>query len=300
MNTPFMKKLKNNSGFLYILPSFILILVFSIIPLGMTGYYSFTQYNVIQQAEWIGMTNYSSLMQDSFFKSGLSNTLIYTVIVVPIQTIISLVLADLIATYCRDKFGSFIKSALFIPVISSMILVGTIWKFLLATEGGLINEFLGLFGVSEFNWLGSKTLAMISICLVSIWKNVGYFLVIYYAGIMDIPRSHYEAAQVDGATRLQQFRYITLPSLKPITYLVVTLGTIWSFQVFDLVYTMTGGGPGRSTLTMVLNIYQNAFKQYKMGYASAISFVLFILILLISGLQKRLFNEKKQKQGGLH
>lgn len=298
MHTPLMKRLKQNSGFLYILPSFLLILIFSLIPLGMTGYYSFTQYNVIQQPDWIGLGNYRHLIDDAFFRSGLINTLVYTVIVVPIQTVLALVIADIIAAYCRDKFGSFVKSALFIPVISSMILVGTVWKFLLATDNGLVNQFLGMIGIDGPNWLGGKMLAMVSICLVSIWKNVGYFLVIYYAGIMDIPRSHYEAAEVDGATRFQQFVYITLPSLKPITYLVVTLGTIWSFQVFDLVYAMTGGGPGRSTLTMVLNIYQNAFKQYKMGYASAISFVLFLLILIISGLQKGLFSDKKRTRGG--
>ncbi|WP_054955637.1 carbohydrate ABC transporter permease [Paenibacillus dakarensis] len=300
MSAILMKKLKSNSGILYILPSFLLILIFSLIPLVMTGYYSFTQYNVIQQPEWIGLDNYAALMNDAFFKTGLTNTLIYTVIVVPVQTIISLMLANVIATYFRNRLGTFFRSALFIPVISSMILVGTIWKFMLATENGFINLFLGFMGLDGLNWLGSKTLALISICLVSIWKNVGYFLVIYYAGIMDIPRSHYEAAQVDGATRFQQFHYITVPSLKAITYLVITLGTIWSFQVFDLVYAMTGGGPGKSTLTMVLNIYQSAFKQYKMGYGSAISFILFILILMISGVQKRFFRDKDIHPGGDH
>jgi len=297
MGAAFRRRLKNNSGFLYILPSVILIFTFSIIPLFMTGYYSFTKYNVIQPAEWIALTNFSNLMEDAFFKSSVINTIIYTVIVVPVQTILAVVLANIIAAYFRNRFGNFIKGALFIPVISSLILVGTVWKFLLATENGIINNFLAVFGADGLNWLGTKTLAMISICLASIWKNVGYFLVIFYAGIMDIPRSHYEAAEVDGATGLQKFRYVTLPSLKPITYLVVTLGTIWSFQVFDLVYAMTGGGPGHSTLTLVLTIYQNAFKYYKMGYASAISVVLFLLILIISMLQKLLFRERKMKGG---
>lgn len=296
MTSSLVRRFRNNSGILYILPSFILILTFSLIPLFMTGYYSFTQYNVIQPAEWIGLGNYSKLMNDAFFKSSVINTLVYTAIVVPIQTILSVMLADMIAFYLRGRYGSFIRSALFVPVISSMILVGTVWSFLLATENGFINQLLGIIGIEGPNWLGDKTLAMISICIVSIWKNVGYFLVIYYAGILDIPRSHYEAAQVDGATRLQQFRFITLPSLKPITYLVVTLGMIWSFQVFDLVYTMTGGGPGRSTLTMVLTIYQNAFKHYKMGYASAISFVMFLLVMVILGLLNTLFREKKAKR----
>lgn len=289
-----MKTLRKNTGFLYVLPSFALILLFSIIPLFFTVFYSFTKYNVMQPAQWIGLKNYISLANDPFFKSSIVNTVVYTVLTVPVQTVLALLLADVLASHFRGRFGGFIKSALFIPVISSMILVGTVWKFLLATENGIVNQFLGLFHIPGVNWLGGQALAMISICIVSIWKNIGYFLVIYYAGIMDIPRSYYEAAGVDGATRWQQLCYITLPSLKPITYLVVTLGTIWSFQVFDLVYTMTGGGPGRATLTMVLTIYQNAFKQYKMGYASAISVVLLALVLVVSALQKLAFREKEE------
>ena len=183
---------------------------------------------------------------------------------------------------------------LFIPVISSMILVGMVWKFLLSTDNGIVNMILTFLHLPRINWLGTQNTAMISICMTSIWKNVGYFLVIYYAGIMEIPLSYYESAKVDGASRWQEFFYITLPSIKPITYLVVTLGTIWSFQVFDLVYSMTGGGPGRSTLTLVLIIYQYAFKQYKMGYACAVSFVLFLLVLLVSAMQKIAFRERQE------
>ena len=121
---------------------------------------------------------------------------------------------------------------------------------------------------------------MLSVCIVSVWKNVGYFLVIYYAGIMDIPKELYEASKVDGANGIQCFFRITLPGLKNITYLVLTLGMIWSFQVFDLVYTMTGGGPGTSTITLVMTIYNAAFKEYNMGYASAVALLLFVFVLL--------------------
>lgn len=296
MNLPLWKMLRSNSGILYVLPSFLLLLLFSLIPLGMTGYYSMTKFNVIQAPEWIGLANYNNALSDKFFTTSVVNTAIYTLIVVPVQTIVSLLLANAIAVRFRNKYGAFVKSTLFIPVVGSMILVGTVWKFMFATESGLVNEIIALFGLVGPNWLGDKQLALISICLVSIWKNAGYFLVIYYAGLMDIPRSLYEAADVDGASRLQQFRYITLPSLKPITYLVVTLGTIWSFQVFDLVYAMTGGGPGRSTMTMVLTIYQNAFKYYKMGYASAISFALFLFIMIILSVINLLFRESQKKR----
>lgn len=284
-----------NSGFLYVLPSFVLIIVFSLVPLVMTGYFSLTEYSVLKPPQWIGLENYKSLMKDPFFWPAIRNTIVYTILTVPIQTVISLLIANVIATRFRNKFGSFLKSSLFVPVISSMVLVGTVWKFMLATKGGIINNILDIFNIPQINWLGEYNLALVSVSIVAIWKNVGYFLVIYYAGIMDIPRSQFEAADVDGASKWQKLWYISIPSLKPITYLIITLGTIWSFQVFDLVYTMTGGGPGTATITMVMSIYQSGFKQYKMGYASALSFVLFVIVIAISVLQKKVFNGEGRK-----
>ena len=284
--------IKKNNGFLYVLPSFLLLVLFSLLPLCMTGYFSFTEYSVLKPPVWIGLDNYKSMAGDPFFRPAIRNTVIYTLVTVPVQTVLSLVIANLLASRFRGRVGNFFKSALFIPVISSMVLVGTVWKFMLATEGGIINNILGLVGIGKVNWLGRYNLALISVSIVAIWKNVGYFLVIYYAGLMDVPKSLYEAAKVDGASPLQQFLYITVPALKPITYLVITLGTIWSFQVFDLVYTMTGGGPGTATITMVMSIYQSGFKQYKMGYASAMAFVLFLIVIVISILQKKVFSGK--------
>lgn len=282
------------SGYLYILPSFILLLVFSVIPIFMTIYYSFSEYNVMQPPQFIGLKNYIQLFSDPFISASVQNTIVYTIIVVPVQTILAMVIAQILASKFRNSFGNAIKSSLFVPVISSAILVGTLWSFLLTTDGGIINSILSLFRIPAVNWLGNTHTALLSVSIVSIWKNVGYFLVIYYAGIMDIPSSLYEAAEVDGATKMQCFRFITVPSLKPITYLVVTLGTIWSFQVFDIVYTMTGGGPGKSTVTLVLTIYKEGFRNYSMGYASAAATLLFAIIMLITALQKLLFRDKKE------
>lgn len=280
------------AGYLYILPSLVLILTFSVIPIFMSLYFSFTKYNVIQPPSFIGLSNYLRLLKDPFVKASISNTIVFTFIIVPVQTLIALAIAAVIADRFRNRFGEFIKSALFIPVISSAILVGTICTFLFATDSGIINAALNAVGIPRINWLGQIKTAMATICMVSIWKNVGYFLVIFYAGIMDIPSTLYEAGEVDGATRLQQFFYITLPYLMPITFLVVTLGTIWSFQVFDLVYAMTGGGPGKATVTLVLTIYDTAFKEYSMGYASSIAFLLFAIVIVISAVQKFLFRER--------
>lgn len=281
-------------GYIYILPSFLLLIVFSILPIFMTGYFSFTKYNVIQPPVLVGLKNYIRMLDDPFISAAIKNTLIYTAIVVPAQTILSMVIASIIAAKFRNIVGSAFRSILFIPVIASMILCGTVWTFLLAPdETGVVNAVIGLFGVSAVNWLGKTSTALFSVCIVSIWKLVGYYLVIYFAGIMDIPRSIYEAAKVDGGSQIQQFWYITLPSLKPITFLVVTLGTIWSFQVFDLVYTMTSGGPGKSTVTLVLTIYTTAFREYSMGYASSIAILLLVIILFISSIQKFLFSDRQ-------
>lgn len=274
-------------GFLYILPSLVLILVFSVVPILMSLYFSFTKYNVLQPPQWTGLDNYIRLFRDPYVRASLKNTVVFTVITVPLQTAGSLVLAAVIAELFHNKFGNFVKSSLFVPVIASAILVGTLW-FTLLSPRGVVNSIINVFGLPSVNWLGGKLTSMLSVCIVSVWKNVGYFLVIYFAGIMDIPRSLYEAAEVDGANAFQRFFKITLPGLSSVTFLVVTLGTIWSFQVFDLVYTMTGGGAGTSTVTLVLTTYNAAFKEYNMGYASAVAMLMFVFVLAVSGLQKLL------------
>lgn len=289
------KKIKwsSVSGYLFILPSFLLLIAFHVIPIFMTAGYSLTEYNVLQPAEFIGLENYKNILKDPYITSSLVNTGIYTVIVVPIQTILAMIIAYLLARKCRNKFGGFVRSALFIPVITSMVLTAAIWRLLLAGDPqGVINSIIGIFGIEPVNWLGKSWPALLSVCVIGIWKNVGYFMVIFYAGMMDIPVSLYESATVDGAGTFRQFISITLPMLKPITYLVITLGTIWSFQVFDLVYTLTGGGPGRATMTLVLTIYNSAFKDYKMGYASAVSMVFLAAVLIVSFIQKIAFREK--------
>lgn len=285
------------AGFLYILPSTLLILIFSVIPIAVVLYLGFAKYNVLQPAQWVGIANYARLVKDGFVGAGLKNTIAYTALVVPLQTALALLLAALIASRFRGRFGNVIMAALFVPVISSSILVGTIWIFLLSVDGGAFNQFLGFFGISRVNWLGTIATALPSIAAASIWKGTGYFLVIYYAGIMDVPNSLYEAARVDGASPLQQFLKITVPMLKPITLFVVVLGTIWSFQVFDLVYIMTNGGPGRSTVTLSLTIYSTAFKEYNMGYASSIAVLLFFIILLISVVQRAILRGSDKAEG---
>lgn len=286
-------------GYIYILPSFILLLVFYIAPIFMSAYYSFTNFNLVQLPDFVGLKNYTRLLNDDYIRAALKNTVIYTVITVPIQTLLALGFAEFFATRLKNKKGEFFRSTMFIPVIASAVTSGAIWRILMDTDGGVINTLLNTFGIAPLNWLGSSSLALISICIVAIWKNVGYFLVIYYAGIMGLSKEIFEAADIDGATHWQSFSMITVPLLKPVTYLIITLGIIWSFQVFDLSYVMTGGGPGKATVTLVMQIYQSAFKGgSKMGYSSAIAMMLLAIIIIINIFENRIFADKKAKKGG--
>jgi multiple sugar transport system permease protein len=283
---------KQYVGYLYILPSFILLFVFTIVPIFMSFYFSFTKYNVFQPAIFVGLDNFVRMLKDPYVKKSLMNTILFAVITVPIQTFLALGIASSIAAKAQNSFGMILRGVLFIPVIVSLVSSATIWGIMFSTDSGILNMILNLFAIDKINWLGQKTTAFFALTIVIVWKFVGYFVVIYYAGLMEVPRSLYEAAEIDGATQIQRFIRITIPILKPITFLVITLGIIWSFQIFDLPYVMTGGGPGNSTMTLGVMIYNAGFKEYSMGYASAISVLLFVFIVCFSIIQRYLFAEK--------
>ncbi|MBQ8160733.1 MAG: sugar ABC transporter permease [Clostridia bacterium] len=279
-------------GMGYIAPSFILMMTFNVIPIFLSIYYSFTKFNMVSAPSWIGLENYQKLFTNKALGDALHNTLIYVLITVPAQTILALIIAAFLAEHLKNRFGSLLRSTIFIPVIVSLIASATVWNIMYEPKGGLINQFLGLFGAGPVNFLGSKVNALPSVAAVAIWKNTGYYMVIYYAGIMGVSSEIREAAVVDGAGSFQRFWYITLPVLQPITYMIVTLGIIGSFQVFDLVYKMTGGGPGRSTYTIAYMIYSYAFQDKRIGYACALAVCLLIVILLIHAVQTLCFKER--------
>lgn len=287
------KRLEAVEGILYVLPSLLLILLFSVIPIFASTYFGFTKYNIMRPAEFLGLENYRRLLKDSYVAAAFKNTAVYVCLTVPVQTGMALAFAAFLAEKrAKLKMGGFLRSVMFIPVIASGVSAAAVWRVILNADGGMLNELLKVFHLPAVNWLGSRSTALLSVCLVAVWKNVGYFLVIYYAGIMGISREIYESARVDGASALQRFWRITLPMLRPVTYLVVTLGIIWSFQVFDISYMMTGGGPGRSTVTLVMAIYNAAFKEGRMGYACAVAMVLFVVILMINMVENVFFKEK--------
>ncbi len=279
-------------GAVYILPSFLLMLAFTFIPICMTIYFSFTKYNLSQPPQWIGLQNYSKLITNSYLHQSLINTVQYVAVTVPIQTLLALIIAAFLSGRLRNRLGGALRSMMFIPVVASMIASAAVWNVIYETNGGVLNQILEFLGIPGYNWLGRKSSALNCVAVVAIWKNVGYFLVIFYAGIMNISVDINEAACVDGATPVQRFFYITLPILKPITYMVVTLGIIWSFQVFDLVYKMTAGGPGRATYTVAYLIYSYAFQDKRIGYGAALAVCLLIVILIIHAVQNLFFREK--------
>lgn len=264
-----------------------------ILPILISVFLSFTKFNGFQLPTLNGIENYIKLFKDKTFAESMKNTLLFVLITVPGQTVFSLAIAAILAAKFRNPFGEFIRGTLFIPVLCSAALIGSVFYYLFASDSeSAVNTLLAMFGLAKVNWLGQRSTALIVICLVTVWKNIGYFLVIFYASIMDVPRSYYEAAKIDGATNMQQFWHITLPGIRSVLELVISLGTIWAFQFFDLVFIMTKGGPGKATMSPVLEIYNEGFQSYNMGYASAIAVVLSIVIFVVTMIQRRLFHEK--------
>ena len=276
-------------GVAYITPGMLIILMFCIAPILMTLYYSFTEYNLAQPPDWIALENYVKVLNNTQLRRAVVNTVIYVIITVPLQTLLAMFVANFLAEYLNNRYGRVLRSIIFIPTLASYVAAATVWKVILASRGGLLNEILGIFGVAPINWLGEPTLALICVSLVAVWKSAGYFTIIFYAGIMNISVDVREAALIDGASPRQRFWKITVPLLKPITYLNVTLGIIWSFQAFDIVYKLTGGGPFNGTTTIAYIIYTYAFQDFRIGYASAVAILLLLVILAVHLIQQHFF-----------
>ncbi len=271
---------------IFLLPSLLGMTLFVIIPIISSFGLSFTKWDLIGEIEWVGISNYLKVFNDPTIRESLLHTLHFIAGYLPSVMIISLGLAMLLNQKLK---GVVIYRALyFIPVITSWVAVSMIWKWILNPEYGIINYLLSLIGLQGPGWLLDPNWAMTGVILTSVWKDIGFITVIYLAGLQEIPDYLYEAAEIDGVTLWQKFRHITWPMLSGTTFFVVTISLINSFQVFDQVWIMTEGGPAGATSVMVEQIYKNAFKYYKMGYASAISWVLFIIIFIFTFVQNRM------------
>lgn len=280
-------------GYLFTAPSALLLFVFIILPIFISAALAFTEFNGFAMPKFVGLQNFKTILADKKFRVSMQNTFIYVLVTVPLQTLISLVLAAILAEKFRNPFGEAIRGTMFIPVLSSAVIAGNLFYYLFASDAeAIVNSLLNLIGLSKVNWLGKSNTAMMVICIVAIWKNVGYFMVIFYAAIMDVPKTLHEAARVDGASPMQRFFNVTLPGIRPVMILVITLSTIWAFQVFDITMVMTKGGPGYSTMSPVLLVYNYAFMEHRMGYASAIACLLAIVILAVTIIQKLVIKEE--------
>lgn len=275
----------------FIGPSIILLLIFMLIPILVSLTLSFTDFNVFAIYDWsnasfIGFENYNNLMKDPLFWKALLNTLYALVVAMPLTIILALSFAALLnreTTY----FKNFFKVSFYLPSITNTVAIAIVWAWMLNPDYGLINWFLGLFGIQGPNWLGDPAWAMPSVIMLVVWKAVGYNIILFTAGLQNIPDYLYEAAELDGASKFQQFLHVTIPALRPTIFFVTVMTIIGYLQLFEEPYMLTSGGPLDSTLSIVLYLYRQGFRFFKLGYASSIAFVLFIMIFALTFIQMK-------------
>lgn len=278
-----------------LLPSLIGMVVFLMLPIASSLVLSFSSWDLIGEIEWVGIDNYAKALADPAVLGALRNTLTFIIGYLPSVVVIALGLALLLNRQIKGRV--IFRAIYFVPVVTSWVAVSLIWKWLLNPQYGLVNFALGLVGIDGPGWLFDPAWAMTGIIITSVWKDIGFVTVIYLAGLQDIPEHLYEAADLDGATPWQRFWSITFPMLMPTTFFVTTISLISSFQVFDQVFVMTGGGPAGATSVMVELIYKNAFSYFQMGYASTISWILFALIFAVTVIQN-LLQKRLDKSNG--
>ena len=286
-----MKK-NSNIAYLLIAPTYILFFLFFLLPLMYSFGLTFFEWNgYAPTKEFVGLANYVELFRDAKLFNALINTVIYTISTVILSVIVSLVLSY----FMTDKVKGYqtLKGIYFMPHIVSLVAVGVVWSWVfLPNSSGLLNSILGVFGIKEQTWLSDPNLAMPSLVVIGVWKSIGYNMVILIAGLLSIPTSLYEAAQIDRAKPFQQFRKITLPLLKPTMFFIMVSSTIYSlFQVFDIIKVTTDGGPIGKTEMLVTYLYKVGFKHNEIGYASAIAFLLFTLTVIITIIQRKCIKE---------
>lgn len=269
--------------FILLFPNLLIFLIFIVFPVVSTFGISFTSWDLLGEAEWIGIKNYINLFRDETFLKVAGNTFYFTAVSVPVCLVLSFLMAVLLDG--KIRYVKLWRAIYFLPVISSMVVAAIVWNWLYNPQFGLVNYFLGLFGIEGPSWLSDTKWAMPAVIITNIWKNMGYNMMLFLAGLQSISNSYYEAAELDGANFIQKTRYITLPMISFTTLFVLITSVIGSFQVFDLVMMMTDGGPARSTSVMVHYLYENAFSYFKMGYACAQAVVLTAIVLILTLLQ---------------
>jgi multiple sugar transport system permease protein len=275
-------------GYLFIAPQMLGLLAFALFPTVAVLVLSFSQWDLIHAIQGVGLANYAAEVSDPVFWHAVVNTIYYAGVSIPLTLAVALLGA--LALNRKMALRGWYRAIFFTPVITPVVAVALVWTWLFNPAYGLINVLLGEIGIAGPPWLDSLQWAMPSIILVSVWRNFGYSLVIFLAGLQGVPAHLYEAAQVDGAGRWHQFRHVTLPMLSPTTFFLLVTAVISSFQVFDQIFVMTSGqaGPADATRVIVFHIYELAFRLFQFGQASAVTVLLFLVILAVTLLQFRL------------
>ena len=281
-------------GMTFILPNFIGFFCFVLIPVAFSFVLSFMEWDGFTEMKFVGIENFLDIFDDRVFRAALVQTVTFSIFTVAFSMVLALALAILLNN--KLKGVNFFRAAIFFPYVASIVAVAAVFKAMFMKDGGPINEFLGLFLPDSMlpGWLASTDWALAACIIVHVWKNMGYFMIIYLAALQDIPYSLYEAASIDGATKWQQFKSITLPMLTPSHFYVLMMLVINSFKTFDLIFTLTEGGPGTSTTMLSQYIYNESFISWNYGGASAAAMVLFLIVAAVTLLQfrvERKFND---------
>ncbi len=275
--------MKSRSAYFYLSPVLIGLTVFTVGPILASFGLSLTQYDIGASPKFIGTQNYREFLNSVLFWQVAGNTVYYALLYVPVSIAVSLGLALLVERRIRGI--AFFRTVYFLPVVTSMVAAAIIWSWMYNSDVGLLNYLLSMIGIDGPRWLQNPHWALPAIAIMSIWKNAGYNMMIFLAGLANIPKDYYEAARLDGSNTWKQFLHITLPMLSPVTFFVLVVTTIGAFQVFEQTFVMTNGGPGVSTLTLSYYIWQTAFRFFNLGGASALGYLFFLLILAVTALQ---------------
>ncbi len=286
------KKRKNASnyiwGYIMIAPLMLGLIIFNIIPIIETAYYSFNKYKGFEPMKWVGLKNYVKLFHDPNLILSIKNTLIFALIMVPLSLVISTVIAALLNSGLKGS--KVFRTIYFLPQVTLPAAIAMAWMWLYNSDYGLINQFLSIFHIPKIAWISSSNTALVSLAIVSIWASIGYNMIILLSGLKGIPNVYYEAAKVDGANGFQNFRKITIPLLSPTLFFLLITSLINAMEVFDLIWIMIGRtSPAiNSVRSMVYTYYENAFVKYDRGYSAAIAVVLFLIIMIITAIQLKL------------
>ena len=289
MNTKGSKKARKDffTGMGFILPSLMGFLIFTFIPVVISLCLSFTSWNFMEGIEGIkfnGLANYIRLFSDEWFLNSYKNNIIFTAVTVPVLIALGLVMATIINKYIYG--GGVVRTMIFIPYIASVVAVCTVWMVLLQPSYGPVNEFLRSIGISNPpGWLADFKWSLPSIMIIYVWQQVGYYSIVFLAGLKGLPEDVYEAAKVDGASSIRQFFSLTVPLIYPTTFFLTIMGIIGSFKVFDQISVLTQGGPGSSSSVMAYYVYRTAFDYFEMGYANTLAWALFVLVFIVTLVQ---------------